>query len=100
MYSTLNFPKLSHDVLSLVTDFLTVQDINSLSSTCKEFHGLFSIKMESQQSNDLVENKTDADILYLSAQIQRTKTVGDKIYTLQCLKFDVTSKDQGWVKDC
>ena len=47
MYSTLNFPKLSHDVLSLVTDFLTVQDINSLSSTCKEFHGLFSIKMES-----------------------------------------------------
>ena len=47
MSSVSNFQKLTYDTISTITTFLTVADINSLSSTCKEFNNMFLIKVES-----------------------------------------------------
>jgi hypothetical protein len=95
-----SFEQLSLDELRIVLSFLKITDIVQFSLTNKEFYNYFNIKRVTEKSDLLVENKIDAQILYLTSTLEDNKLFGTNLFTLQLLNFNITTKDQGWVKDC
>jgi hypothetical protein len=68
--------KVSLDVFLAMFEFLNIQDINMFASTCKHYHNLFTVKIISEKSTNLIENQADANILYMSSIIDKKKSFG------------------------
>ena len=87
------------DILSLLTCFLKAPEINQLASTSRLLHNELFIKVVTEERNQLIENQKEANILYFQTTLEKERTFEGNTFHLQLLKFNITTKDQGWVRD-
>lgn len=90
---------LPYDITDLLCSFLKVSEINELASTCKDLNENYFCYGVEKDCNNLVCAKSNANILYCSAETSPVIGIRGRARSLKLVKFTISTKDQGWVNE-
>lgn len=92
--------RISYDQIDLICQYLKITQINTFSSTCREFYSMFYVHSHCEQFSHLVSADSNSNLLYCSSVLQHSRKFQNSQIDLKLVRFSFSTKDQGWVNEC